>query len=71
MSSHRDGISKTAAALAAIGTHMDMVAAATPLGPWREPVIRCRETPDQIKARILRLIDRLNAQNAPLRDAAE
>ena len=71
MNSRRDGVSKTAAALAVIGAHMDRVAAATPLGPWREPVIRRHETPDQIKARILTLIDRLNAQNAPLKDAAE
>ena len=71
MSSHLDGISKTAAALAAIGAHMDRVAAATPLGPWRESITRRQETPDEIKVRILSLIDRLNAQNAPLKDAAE
>ena len=71
MSSRFDGKSKTAIALAAIGAHMDQVAAASPLGPWREPVTRRYETPAQITARILLLIDRLNAQNAPLKDVAE
>ena len=65
--------SKTADTLAAIGADMDRIAAATPLGPWREPITRNHPTPDQIKLRILHLIDRLNAHNAPisLNDAAE
>jgi len=73
MNSRTSGNSKTAAVLAAIGADMDRIAAATPLGPWREPVTRRQETPDQIKMRILNLIDRLNAHNAPLvlKDAAE
>ena len=73
MNSRPSRHSKTAAALAAIGADMDRIAAATPLGPWREPVIRRYETPDQIKMGILDLIDRLNAHNAPLvlKDAAE
>ena len=73
MNSRPAGRCKTAAALAAIGADMDRIAAATPLGPWREPVTRTYETPEQIKIRILDLIDRLNAHNAPfsLKDAAE
>ena len=73
MNSRLTGSSKTAAALAAIGADMDRIAAATPLGPWREPVTRNYATPDEIKLRILHLIDRLNAHNAPfyLKDAAE
>jgi hypothetical protein len=73
MNSRLTGNSKTVAALAAISAEMDLIAAATPLGPWREPVTRTYETPDQIKLRILNLIDRLNAHNAPLslKDAAE
>ena len=63
--------SKTAATLAAIGAHMDRVAAETPLGPWREPVPRRYETPDQVRARILMRMNRLNAQNAILKEAAE
>jgi hypothetical protein len=52
---------------------MERIAAETPLGPWREPITRIYETPDQIKLRILNLIDRLNAHNAALllKDAAE
>lgn len=69
----RAGTSRTAAALAAIGADMDRIAAETPLGPWREPIKRTYETPDEIKLRILDLIDRLNAHNAlfSLKDAAE
>jgi len=65
--------SKTLAALAEIGADMDRIAAATPLGPWREPVTPPYETSDQIRLRILNLIDRLNAHNAPflVKDAAE
>jgi hypothetical protein len=52
---------------------MDRIVAATPLGPWRESMTRTYETPDQIRLRILNLIDRLNAHNArfSLKDAAE
>jgi hypothetical protein len=73
MNSRLTGNSRSAAALAAIGAGMDRIAAETPLGPWREPISRTYETPDQIKMRILDLIDRLNAHNAPfsLKDAAE
>lgn len=65
--------SKTAAVLAAIGADMDRIAAETPLGPWREPLTRTYETPDQIRLHILNLIDRLNARNVPfpMKDAAE
>ena len=62
---------ETAAALGAIGAHMDRIAAETPLGPWREPVSRRYETPDHIKARILTLMDGLNVQNALMKEAAE
>jgi len=73
MNSRPTGTSRTASALALIGANMDRIAAETPLGPWREPITRAYETPDQIKMRILDLIDRLNAHNAPfsLEDAAE
>ena len=73
MNSRLTGNSKTAGTLAAIGADVDRIAAATPLGPWREPVTRNYPTPDQIKLRILDLIDRLNAHNTSvsLKDAAE
>jgi hypothetical protein len=73
MNARRRASSKTLAALAAIGADMDRIAAETPLGPWREPITPRHETPDQIKMRILNLIDRLNAHNAAvfLKDAAE
>jgi hypothetical protein len=73
MSSRLTGSCKTVAALAAIRVDMDRIAASTPLGPWREAVTRTYETPDQIKMRILDLIDRLNAHHATssLKDAAE
>jgi hypothetical protein len=73
MTSRLTGNSRTAAVLAAIGADMDRIAAETPLGPWREPITRTYETPDQTKMRILDLIDRLNAHNArfSLKDAAE
>jgi hypothetical protein len=65
MSSRLRGSSKTARVLAAIGADMDRLAAATPAGPWREPVTPVYETPDQVRSRILDLIERLNAQNQP------
>jgi hypothetical protein len=73
MNSRLTASSKTAVTLAAIGADMDRIAAATPLGPWREPATRNYATPDEMKLRILKLIDRLNAHNAPfcLKDAAE
>jgi hypothetical protein len=73
MNSPPNGSRKTAAVLAAIGADMDRIAAATPLGPWREPVTRKYATPEEIEMRILNLIDRLNAHNArfSLKDAAE
>ena len=71
MSSRPKEPSKTAAALAAIGAHMDRIAMQTPLGPWREPVNRRYDTPEQTKARILALMDRLNAQSAAAKQAAE
>jgi len=73
MNSRLTGNPKTAATLAAIGADMDRIAAATPLGPWREPVTRNYATPEEMKLRILKLIDRLNAHNASfsLKDASE
>ncbi len=64
MRSRLTGSSPTAAAFAVVFADMERIAATTPLGPWREPMMQSYQTPLQIEAKIHQLIDRLNAHNA-------
>lgn len=48
-------MSRTTEAIERVGREMDRIAAATPPGPWREPIKRPAPTEEQMNALLERL----------------